>query len=306
MEDRINQALAQLEKDLQEINSARNQVESTVKASAELQKVVREYVSSVKALCVGLQAWESELRTREGRLSHEYEEAISRVNSTCNEIRNSFGAEVEKTSTEFKNKTNPIVEKFTEQIGKLEKHVQDLNSLRDEIKKTTGEIESVKGTLTQISKDLKESQESQDAVLNDLKQKSDGIIGKADDIAAKIDSLQGKADGIAAKIDSLQGKADGIAAKIDSLHGKADGITAKIDSLHGKADNISSQLSQVDSMSHEIKTACEQIHSTLKASTESLQKTLEKSKNETIKNININRWIIIAAFIILLIIHFIR
>jgi len=264
MEDRINQALAQLEKDLQEINSARNQVENTVKASTELQKVVSEYVSSVKALCVGLQAWESELRTREGRLSHEYEEAISRVNSTCNEIVNSFGAEVEKTSTDFKNKTNPVVEKFTEQIGKLEKHVQDLNALRDEIKKTTGEIESVKESLTQISTDLKESQESQDAVLKDLKQKSDEIIGKAD------------------------------------------GIAEKIESLHGKADNISSQLSQVDSLSHEIKTVCEQIHSTLKSSTESLQKALETSKNETAKKININRWIIIAAFIVLLIIHFIK
>lgn len=39
MEDRINKALGQLEKDLQEINSARSQVESTVKASTELQKV---------------------------------------------------------------------------------------------------------------------------------------------------------------------------------------------------------------------------------------------------------------------------
>lgn len=52
MEDRINKALGQLEKDLQEINSARSQVESTVKASTELQKVVSDYVSSVQCpLC---------------------------------------------------------------------------------------------------------------------------------------------------------------------------------------------------------------------------------------------------------------
>ncbi len=49
MEDRINKALGQLEKDLQKINSARCQVESTVKASTELQKVVSDYVSSVHA-----------------------------------------------------------------------------------------------------------------------------------------------------------------------------------------------------------------------------------------------------------------
>ena len=257
-------SLAKMEASLNEVDSARKQVQSAVDASLELQKVVREYVSAVKALCVSLQSWEDELRAREGSLSHEYEDAIGRVNTTCNEIISSFGNEVEKTSTDFKNRTKPVVEKFTEQIGELDKHVKNLNALKDEIKKATSEIQAVKESLSQISKDLKESQESQDAVLNDLKQKSDEIIGKAD------------------------------------------GIAEKIESLHGKADNISSQLSQVDSLSHEIKTVCEQINSTLKSSTESLQKTLEISKNETAKNININRWIIIAAFIILLIIHFIK
>lgn len=52
MEDRFNQALMQLEKDLQSINTAREQVESTVKASTELQKVVGEYVTSVKKLVI--------------------------------------------------------------------------------------------------------------------------------------------------------------------------------------------------------------------------------------------------------------
>lgn len=264
MEDKINQTLAQLEKDLQEINSAKNQVEKTVKASTELMNVVGEYVSSVKALCVCLQAWESELRIREGSLSHEYEEAISRVNSTCTEIISSFGGIVEKTSDDFKSKTSSTLEKFTEQNKILTEHVQDLNALKNEIKKATSEIQTVKESLSQISKDLKESQESQDAVLNDLKQKSDEIIGKAD------------------------------------------GIAEKIKSLHEKADSINSKLSQVNSLSHEVKTACEQIHSTLKSSSESLLKTLETSKNDTAKNININRWIIIAAFIILLIIHFIK
>lgn len=257
-------SLAKMEASLNEVESARKQVESTVNASSELQKEVREYVSAVKALCVSLQSWASDLRAREGALSREYEEAITRVGSTCTEVIRSFEAEVEKTSTDFKAKTEPVIERFTEQIGKLDKHVQDLNALKDEIKKATSEIQAVKESLSQISMDLKESQESQDAVLNDLKQKSDEIIGKAD------------------------------------------GIAEKIESLHGKADNISSQLSQIDSLSHEIKTACEQIHSTLKSSTESLMKALETSKNETAKNININRWIIIAAFIILLIIHFIK
>ena len=182
-------SLAKMEASLNEVESARKQVESTVNASSELQKKVSEYVSAVKALCVNLQSWEDDLRAREGSLSHEYEEAIGRVNATCNEIISSFGIEVEKTSTDFKDKTNPVVEKFTEQIGKLEKHVQELTALRDEIKKTTGEIESVKETLTQISKDLKESQEQQDEVLNDIKLKGGEIKNKVDTISSFVGNI---------------------------------------------------------------------------------------------------------------------
>lgn len=257
-------SLAKMEASLNEVESARKQVESTVNASSELQKEVREYVSAVKALCVSLQSWASDLRAREGALSREYEEAITHIGSTCTEVIRSFETEVEKTSKDFKVQTEHVIERFTEHIGKLDKHVQELNALKDETKKATSEIRTVKESLSQISKNLKESQESQDVVLNDVNQKSDAIIGKTDGIAEKIDSLQ------------------------------------------GKVDNISSQLSKIGSLSYEIKTSCEKINSTFMSSIESLLKILETSKNETAKNININRWIIIAAFIILLIIHFIK
>ena len=67
-------SLAKMEANLNEVESARKQAESVVNASTELQKVVSEYVSSVKALCVNLQSWESELRAREGAISNEYED----------------------------------------------------------------------------------------------------------------------------------------------------------------------------------------------------------------------------------------
>lgn len=196
-------SLAKMEASLNEVESARKQVESTVNASSELQKEVGEYVSAVKALCVNLQSWESDLRAREGSLSHEYEEAITRVGSTCADVVRSFGTEVEKTSTDFKTKTEPVIERFTEQIGKLDKHAQDLNALKDEIKKATSEIQTVKESLSQISKDLKDSQESQDTVLNDLKQMSDKIISKAVYIARQIEALHEKADNISSLISQL-------------------------------------------------------------------------------------------------------
>lgn len=222
MEDRINKALGQLEKDLQEINSARSQVESTVKASTELQKVVSDYVSSVQALCVGLQAWESELRAREGTVSHEYENAISRVNSTCTEIINSFSTVVKQTSTDFEDKAGSIVEMFTEQNKILTERVQDLNALKEDVKKATTEIQEIKASLSQISQDLMASQESQDSVLEDIKQNVLGLKETVTTVASKLSQeiSHAKQDLLdtqnltSSKIDSVSAKADTLAAGV--------------------------------------------------------------------------------------------
>ena len=79
MEERINQALVQLESDLQSLQSAKEQVEKTVGASAELQKTVGEYVASVKNLCVTLKTWENNLKTRESSLSQDVESSIADI-----------------------------------------------------------------------------------------------------------------------------------------------------------------------------------------------------------------------------------
>ena len=263
----INAALERLEKNLQDLDSARNQVEKAVKASTDLQSVVSEYVSSVKTLCTGLRAWDANLRAHGQSLSHEYESAITRVNSTCTEIINSFSTAVEKSSADFKSKTGSIVEKFTEQNKILTERVQDLNALKEDIKKATTEIQAIKESLSQISKDLRESQGSQDAVLNDIKQKIDAIP--------------------------------------TVISTTAEGINEKLSSLQEKADSISSLLLDVNNLGHEIKSATKQIQLTLNSSTESLLSSLETSKTDTAKSININRWITIAAFIILAILHFI-
>ena len=182
-------SLAKMEASLNEVESARKQVASTVKASSDLQKEVREYVSAIKALCVNLQSWASELKVREGALSREYEEAITRVDSTCTEIIRSFGTEVEKTSADFKAQADPVIELFTKQIDKLKKHVQELKSLKEEIKKATSEIQVVKETLSQISKDLKESQENQDVVLHEIKTNVDTISAEVKNILNTLSTL---------------------------------------------------------------------------------------------------------------------
>ena len=267
-------SLAKMEASLNGVESARKQVESTVNASSELQKEVREYVSAVKTLCVSLQSWASDLRACEGNLSSEYEEVIMRVGSTCTEVISSFEAEVEKTSTDFKAKTEPVIERFTEQIGKFDKHVQDLNALKDDIKKATSEIQTVKEYLTQISKDLKESQKSQDQVLDDLKQKVDAIPDKIKTASdAVIDNCNRKHQDLKSVLDELSQSLSGIDAKMDRLAETTSAIQLKCDAIKSSVDEANASIAS--------------------------------SKLATRKAINVNRWILIAGIIVLAALHFI-
>ena len=278
MEDRINQALIQLENDLRNINSAREQVESTVKASAELQKVVGDYVSSVKKLCIGLRSWEEDLSSRGTAISEEYERAVSQISSSCTTVITTFNSSVEKSINEFKSKSESTVEKFENQNTILTERVQDLNKLRDEIKTATTVIQTIKEGLSQISKDLKESQDGQDAVLKDIKQ----IVSEIPDI--------------------INNNANNFIERIESLK---QGLSADIASLQGKADNLNFELSVVKSLCHDIKSATDRLNSNLQSSKESLLSEMARSKEETLKSANINRWLIVVGVIILAILQFV-
>lgn len=262
----INAALERLEKNLQNLDSARNQVENTVKASAELQSVVSEYVSSVKTFCAGLQTWETNLRAKGESLSHEYEAAISRLNATCTEIVNSFENVVEQTSTGFNSKTSPVIEKFIEQNKNLAVHVDQLTSLHDSIKKATDELANIKNLLENLSKDLKDSQDEQDSVLGNIKQKVDEIF-----VAEK---------------------------------NYKDDIVSRIDSAQTKLDSLQNELSQMNTLCQGIKADVSELKLLMNTSTTTLSNAISLLKAETKKSVNINRWILIAGLIALAALHF--
>lgn len=275
-------SLAKMEASLNEVESARKQVESTVNASSELQKEVREYVSAVKALCVKLQSWESDLRTREGSLSHEFEEAITRVGSTCVDVVRSFETEVEKTSTDFKTKIEHEIEKITEQNDKLAERVAELVALREQIKEATTEIESVKGSLELISKDLKESQNEQDIALDEIKTK----------VSVLPTIIQQSLESITQAVSRSE---QTLAETLNQINGKTDTLAINIANLT---------------------TLCQSVNSTITSSANNLTNVINNAKDDTLRTIkesqdeitkvsNIDRWIMIIGFIIVIIMFFV-
>lgn len=239
MEEKINQALVQLEIDLQSLVAARKQVEDTVKASADLQKVVGEYVASVKSLCDGLKAWEDNLGLREINLGRDVEVAISNIKKTCDEIIVLFADKTDSLRISFQNDTKDTLNKFVEQNDILTKRVGELSALREQIKKTAEEIERVKGTLEEILRELKESQEEQDKILEEIKafviainEKTGTILSQISSVCDLVDSKsQTIISDIKSRADSIDSALGNILNTINSISGKSDRIIAKLDTL---------------------------------------------------------------------------
>lgn len=251
MEQKINQALVQLENDLQSLVAARKSVEDTIKSSSELQKVVGEYVASVKTLCDRLQSWEDNLRGRESSLGHECEAAIVNIKHLCAETIESFSGKLNEIETSFKNNTKDILDSFSEQNRKLAERVEELNTLRDDIKKVTTEIENVKSSLEKISEDLKDSQDGQDKVLEEIKQKvldlpntiqqsSSKIIQEVSSARESLNELLTQTNNT---LDAVNGKADSLAQNIANLTSLCHDVNTSVDTLKERADTIISQYS---------------------------------------------------------------
>ena len=236
MEERINQALVQLENDLQSLQSAKKQVEKTVGASVELQKTVGEYVVSVKNLCVTLKTWENSLKTRESSLGEDVESSIAAIERTCSTLITTFETNVGEATTTFQTGTKTILDTFIDENNKLTEQVKSLNGLREQIKKATEDIQLLKDSLSQISQDLKESQDEQDEVLNGIQQKVTNLPSQVhEDSLSVIQAISNSEKTLVDSVNITISKADEIIASIK-------GLTSNLDGLNTLCQNINSTI----------------------------------------------------------------
>lgn len=288
MEEKINQALVQLENDLQSLVSARKQVEETIKASSELQKVVGGYVASVRTLCAGLQSWEDDLKVRELSLGQETGAAIADIKRLCAETITSFSVKANDIETSFKNNTKETLNSFTEQNSKLAERVIEMNALREQIKTATAEIENVKSSLEMISKDLKDSQDEQDRILEEIKQK---IFDLPSTIQQSTSAITQAVSFTEESLKEVLGQAN---KALDAVNGKADTLALNIANLTSLCQEINSSVASTsDKLSIEINKTKDELKSDYLS-----------TKEDIAKSTNINRWIMIAGFIILALLHF--
>lgn len=235
----INATLEKLEKNLENLTSAKIQVENTVNASKGLQEVVNGYIASVKALYKEVQSWEKELQNMQSTKSTDIENTFTRLKTACKEITFQFDDVVKNLTLAFESKTNTTIDRFITTIESLDKQIKALKSFQKDLEDFTTEEQANKETLRQISANLNDSQNEQNKILLNITQE------------------------------------------------------------------ITLLKTSITALSKDFHTTLIQTKDNILQSTESIKQTTNNSCHKIKKEINTNRWIIIAGIIILIILHFV-
>lgn len=178
-------------------------------------------------------------------------------------------------STEFRTSTNDTLNGFSEQNRIFTERVDELITLREVFKSSMSEINTIKDKLIDLSTVFNRSQNNQDQALSN-------IIGRVTELPV---TVKGYTDEVARQMDERHME---FCQKIDDSITKVEFIIQKLDSLTETCNNIQKTC-------NDVKNATDDIKNTVAAHYESLS-----------KSININRWLIIVGFVILVVLHFFK
>lgn len=273
----INTSLERLEQSLKDIESAKNQVEKTVKTSNELQGVVAGYVSSLDSLLTNVKDWVKEISSFQGSNITGIEKTIVNIQKSCDKVIEKFTNSTDKVSDNLKQKTEEELSKFESANTKLTLQVDKLAKLDEHLKSATSAIDSVKDKLGEVLKELKDLQNTQDKSLE--------ALGKGQEkLGTKSDEIKTSCDGISKSLDSVSSTIEGISTVVNDSKNEILEIKRNIDTCKSL---IRSDISKLD---EKVTTLSTQLDSTTKA---------------LVKSSNVNRWIVIAGIVVLAVLFFV-
>ena len=235
MEERINKALLLIESELRNIKAAREQVDSVVASSTQLQKKVGTFVSDVANLSKQVESLMDALEEKGANNLADFKLSLETLNKSCANIISSFE---EKTTTATKS-VKTEVETLHSEIEKLERTRNDLASATDAINKLNTDVE-------ELTKELKKSQSAQDdllRIINDqltsLMTLSTGIDNQAKSIQQ---SLNNDADSLSQIILTFNKLTERIDSNKKSLDSALVTISESIKSYGEKSDKHAESL----------------------------------------------------------------
>ena len=194
MEERIHQSLLQLENDLKDLNSAREQVEAVVEAHKSLKESVEKYVSILANLQTDSNELLKEITTEYKDNLEKTKLSIKDFGAKCGEIIVSFDEKTTEISAALQTSIDNAVNAFDDKIQKLNSSIESLNELYKSFENSIKTIEETKSTLDRILEELISSQKTQDEILNTIKNEIHQLASQTKEEFSKLNVLIQKSE----------------------------------------------------------------------------------------------------------------
>ena len=169
----IHQALEILEKNLKDLESARTQVEKTIKTSNDLQQSVSEYAAAVKALVVSLGQMGSDWDNRGGKILDDFEKKVQ-------DLSKDFSDKTEAEISKFKDQNEALStsnEKLANIAAGLSGIQQSLESKLDDLYLATRDLQiDVAEQSGRINRNISDCQESIQRTRLSLEEKAENLL----------------------------------------------------------------------------------------------------------------------------------
>lgn len=248
--------LAQLEKELNSIKSARMLAEETIQSYKTVTTDIKNLFQGFESVTNLLNSIAGSLANENISISNEIKKTVSIVNTkletlnanfanNCNSIALKFTESIDTTVSTFNIKSDEIVKNYNDENLKFKANVAQLITLKKSIDGAVDTVSSLKADIATLQKELNESQKGQDKTLekiaSDLEKTGNNhvqiLTQIANDLRTSQDSQDEDLTNIKDAISSNTSKLNIIISKIDDV---STSISEKSSSIQSEIVNIAS------------------------------------------------------------------
>lgn len=241
-------ALAEIEKNLQSLKSAKVMVEDTVGAYRDVKTDINHLLGDFTEVAASLKSLIISIDSENNKISADIQNSIDIANnqlgvlnntfsSQCNSIVLNFVDSIKETTGEFKKETQSLTEGYKTNNSDFKLRIEGLTKVHDSLIKATESVVSLKSDIAELQKQLNDSQKGQDQTLekiaSDLQHTGHEhaqILSKiADDLKSSQDAQDKDLADIKEGLDTNGAQLEKITSQIGEISNKIDEKTSSIE-----------------------------------------------------------------------------
>ena len=171
----INTALEQLEKSLNDVKSAQEQVVSVTNSYSQLQVEIKKYADELSVISSSLSSVITSVKGSHQQGLESLASAWENLRTQSETIMADVNKLLSTSADNFKKETEQASSTLSSQVTKLESSVEKLSNLHTKVEDAATSISKLKEEITKLQTDLTSSQKAQDEAIANINKTANSI-----------------------------------------------------------------------------------------------------------------------------------